>query len=65
VLGKYTVEEAMKISERAVNRQIITEFDFAADITGKQISYEETPGGLRVSALITALERIDIQSEIN
>ncbi|MDR1689287.1 MAG: sporulation protein YqfD [Clostridiales bacterium] len=63
-LGRYTPEEAKEVSRRAVNRQIINEFDFAADITGTQISYEEMPGGLKVSALITALERIDIQSAV-
>jgi hypothetical protein len=57
-------DEARALAERMVNARIIREFDFAADIVGKSVAMEETPSGLKVKALITTNERIDVESPI-
>ena len=52
-------EQAREIAERMVNSRIMREFDFETDIYDKALSFKQEENGIRVSALITALERID------
>ena len=54
-----TVDEAKALADRVITERIIREFDFAADITDKQIEFVESPDRLTVHALITTNERID------
>ena len=59
-----TVEEAKLLADRMITGRIIREFDFGIDIVEKQVQFEETETGLRVSALIITHERIDRQVPI-
>jgi len=54
-----SVEGAKALAERIVTERIIREFDFHADIIGKQIEFTELPDKLMVKALITTNQRID------
>ena len=56
-----TVEEAKLLADRMITGRIIREFDFGIDIVEKQVQFEETETGLRVSALVITHERIDTQ----
>jgi len=59
-----TIDEAKELAERMVTGRIIREFDFAIDIISREITFEESPSGLAVNALITTHERIDKQVKI-
>jgi hypothetical protein len=50
---------------RMLTNRILREFDFSADIIGKDMQIYETPEGLWVEALITTNERIDAAVPIN
>ena len=58
------MEQAIEIAKRMVNSRIIREFDFETDIYDKELSFVPEEDGIRVTALITALERIDEAVEI-
>lgn len=62
---KYTIEEAKELSQKILTNRLIREFNFNADIIGKDINYTKTEEGLEVKALITTLERIDEFQEID
>ena len=51
--------QAMELAEKIANSRIIREFDFETDIYDKEFKFEEEDNGMRVTVLITALERID------
>ena len=59
-----THEEAKELAERMLTSRIIREFDFAIDIIDRQITFEELPDGVGMSALIVTHERIDGQVPI-
>ena len=59
-----TAEEAKALADRMITGRIIREFDFGIDIVSRQVEFEETETGLRVSALIITHERIDKQVPI-
>jgi hypothetical protein len=53
------LEEAKELADRMLTGRILREFDFSADIIGKDVRHTETGEGLLVEALITTNERID------
>ncbi|MCL2351828.1 MAG: sporulation protein YqfD [Firmicutes bacterium] len=57
-----TKEQAEALADRLVTGRIIREFDFAADILDKKLTFTDNGGSLGVSALITVNERIDEQT---
>lgn len=60
-----TLEEAEELANRIITERIIREFDFEADIVDKQVTFTESEGGLDVNAIITTIERIDVQRPID
>jgi similar to stage IV sporulation protein len=58
-------DAAKALADRMLTGRILREFDFAADIIGKEVTFRETPQGLHVEALITTNERIDAAVPIN
>lgn len=54
-----STDEAKALAERVITERIIREFDFAADVVGKQVHFEEQAERLIVSAIIATNERID------
>ncbi|MCL2699116.1 MAG: sporulation protein YqfD [Defluviitaleaceae bacterium] len=59
-----SIEQAMELGERMVSARIIREFDFETDIHDKELTFTQEENGIRVTALVTALERIDEAVEI-
>jgi similar to stage IV sporulation protein len=54
-----SLEQVMELGERMVTARVIREFDFETDIHGKELEFVLEENGVRVNALITAVERID------
>ena len=59
-----TKEQAEVLADRLVTGRIIREFDIAADIVDKKLTFTDNGNGIGVSALITVNERIDTQSAL-
>jgi len=58
-------EDAKELAERMVTARIIREFDFETDIYDKELNFLPEGDGIRVKAMITALERIDEAVKMN
>ena len=54
-----TIDEAKALADRIITERIIREFDFQADVVGKQVQFTEQPEQLMVFAVITVNQRID------
>ena len=54
-----SVEEAQDVAGRVITERIIREFDIHTNIIDKQVTFEEGPETLQVTALITVHQRID------
>jgi similar to stage IV sporulation protein len=59
-----TIEEAKELAGQIVEARMANELDPGAEILGKSVAYQETPEGLKVTALITTNERIDEDAPI-
>ncbi|MDR3090690.1 MAG: sporulation protein YqfD [Clostridiales bacterium] len=57
--------ENILLAHRMLNNIILQNFGFETDIINKRLEFSQTPGGLSVTARVTALERIDMESPLN
>jgi len=57
-------EQAEELADRIVTSRILREFDFEADIVGKELEFIPEDDYLRVLAVITSLQRIDEERAI-
>jgi len=63
IVKRYTPDQARESANRMITSRIIREFDFETDIIDKIVNFTDTANGLQVDALITVIERIDVQEE--
>ncbi len=64
VSHKRTIEQAKELADYIVNGRILNEFDFAADVIGKDFHFGETLEGLRTTVTVTIHRRIDLQEPL-
>ncbi len=64
VAHKRTIEQAKELADYIVNGRILNEFDFAADVIGKDFRFGETLEGLRTTVTVTIHRRIDNQQPL-
>ena len=64
IVRRHSPEQARETANRMINSRIIREFDFETDIIDKRVNFIDTTDGLQVDAIITVIERIDVQEEL-
>ncbi|MCL2873834.1 MAG: sporulation protein YqfD [Defluviitaleaceae bacterium] len=64
IVKRHSPEQARETANRMITSRIIREFDFETDIIDKIVNFTDTVEGLQVDALITVIERIDVQEEL-
>ena len=61
---KRSIEQAKDLADKIVTARIIREFDLDTDIYDKQYKFTNTTDSLKVETLISTVERIDKQVEL-
>ena len=58
---RYSIDEAKALAEKMISERLLSEFEVGGEVVDQQIDFSVGTDEINVSALITTIERIDVQ----